>query len=70
MICLKCNNDQFIEEKVRFTPSIKDEEVEVVVPCMTCAKCHSPLMNTEQMSVLRKATSDKYKELQDLNKRR
>jgi len=66
MKCLKCNNDQFVEEKVRFTLSIKEEEIEVVVPCMTCAKCHSPLMNTEQMNILRKTASDKYKELHDL----
>lgn len=66
MKCLKCNNDQFVEEKVRFTPSVKEEEMEVVVPCMTCTKCHSPLMNTEQMNILRKAASDKYKELHEL----
>lgn len=66
MKCLKCNNNQFIEEKVRFTPSVKDEEIEVIVPSMTCTKCHSPLMNTEQMNFLRKTASDKYKELHGL----
>jgi putative zinc finger/helix-turn-helix YgiT family protein len=62
MKCLKCSNDQFIDENIRFTPIIKDEEIEVVVPCMTCTKCHSPLMTTEQMNTLRKAAADKYKE--------
>ena len=66
MKCLKCKNEEFIEQKIRFKPSIKGEIVEVIVPCMTCTKCHSPLMNSEQMNILRKAAADKYKELHGL----
>jgi len=66
MKCIKCDNNQFIEKKIRFTPIIKDKEVEVIAPCMTCTKCHTPLMTTEQMNILRKASADKYRETHGL----
>lgn len=62
MKCLKCDKTQFIEQKVRFTPEIKGETLEVIVPCTVCKNCQTPLMNTQQMSVLRRASVDKYKE--------
>ncbi|WP_194848347.1 type II TA system antitoxin MqsA family protein [Candidatus Neptunochlamydia vexilliferae] len=62
MKCLECNKTQFVEQKIRFTPEIKGETVEVIVPCMVCKSCQSPLMNTEQMNVLRRASADKYRE--------
>jgi putative zinc finger/helix-turn-helix YgiT family protein len=66
MKCLHCNNDQFVEQNTRFTPEIKGEVVEVIVPCMICNKCNAPLMNNDQMNVLRKATADKYREIHGL----
>jgi DNA-binding transcriptional regulator YiaG len=66
MKCLKCNNDRFIEKKMSFNPLIKEEIVEVIIPCMTCSKCRFPLMNAEQMNLLRKTAADKYKELHGL----
>lgn len=66
MKCLKCNKTQFIEQKVRFTPEIKGETLEVLVPCMVCENCESPFMDTKQMSVLRRYSADKYKENHNL----
>lgn len=63
MQCLKCDNDQFIEEESSFTLFLKGKKVEVEAPCISCTKCRFQLMNTEQMNVLRKAAADKYKEL-------
>ena len=66
MKCLVCQCDQFATENQRFSPSVKGETVEVVIPCMTCQKCHSPLMSAEQMNLLRKAAADKYRELHEM----
>jgi putative zinc finger/helix-turn-helix YgiT family protein len=61
MKCLNCNWDKFEEKNYRFTPEIKGEEVEVVISAMLCTKCHTPLMNDEQMSQFRRATADAYR---------
>lgn len=61
MKCLCCGGDQFVEKNWRFTPELKGEELEVIVPAMICVHCHEPLMNDEQMSVLRKAAADAYR---------
>jgi putative zinc finger/helix-turn-helix YgiT family protein len=61
MRCLNCDEDKFEEKNCRFTPEIKGEEIEVVVPAMVCIKCHHSLMNDEQMSQLRKAAADTYR---------
>ncbi|MDN3509463.1 MAG: DUF4065 domain-containing protein [Candidatus Neptunochlamydia sp.] len=66
MKCLKCNKTEFIEQKVRFTPEIKGETLEVIVPCMVCKNCQTPLMNTKQMNMLRHASADKYRENHNL----
>lgn len=61
MNCLQCNGKEFEEKNCRFTPEIKGEEVEVVVPAMVCNMCHSTFMNDEHMSGLRKAAVDVYR---------
>lgn len=61
MKCLHCNGNKFEKKNCRFTPEIKGEEVEVVVPAMVCSHCNTPLMNDEQMSELRKTTADAYR---------
>jgi len=66
MKCLKCNKTQFIEQKIRFTPEIKGETLEVIAACMVCKHCQTPLMNTNQMSALRHASADKYRENHNL----
>lgn len=60
MKCLNCDTNQFIVQKVCFSPEIKGKILEVTVPCMVCKNCQTPLMNTEQMTVLRRAATDKY----------
>ncbi|NGX49067.1 MAG: hypothetical protein K940chlam5_00663 [Candidatus Anoxychlamydiales bacterium] len=62
MKCLECDGDKFEEKKCRFTPEIKGEEVEIIVPAMVCVKCHTPLMNDNQMNQMRKAAADAYRE--------
>ena len=62
MRCLQCNKTHFVEKKVNFNPEIKGETLEVIVHCMVCENCQTPLMTTDQMSVLRRASADKYKE--------
>jgi putative zinc finger/helix-turn-helix YgiT family protein len=61
MKCLKCNGEQFSIKKIRFTPEIKGETVEVLLPSYVCDECSEALMDTAQMSALRKAAADKYK---------
>ena len=66
MKCLKCNSDKFVIQRMRFDPEIKEQIVEVIVPCHVCEKCGASLMDTEQMNVFRKAAVDKYREMKDL----
>ena len=66
MKCLHCNGNEFITKNCRFTPDVKGEEVEVVVPAMVCTQCHNPLMNDEQMSQLRKMAADEYRKIHGL----
>ena len=66
MKCLKCDKTEFTEQKVRFNPDIKGETLEVIAPCMVCDNCQTQLMTTEQMSILRRVSADKYKEKHNL----
>lgn len=66
MKCLHCDSDKFEEKNLRFTPEIKGEEVEVVVPSFICIECKNPLMDTEQMNVLRKMAADAYRKAHNL----
>jgi putative zinc finger/helix-turn-helix YgiT family protein len=66
MKCLKCNNTHFVKQNVRFSPTVKEEAIEVIVPCHVCKKCGTPLMDTEQMNTLRRTSTDKYRELHGL----
>lgn len=61
MKCLNCDCEKFESRNVRFTPEVKGEEVEVIVPSFVCKQCQMPLMNNEQMNVLRKTAADKYR---------
>jgi putative zinc finger/helix-turn-helix YgiT family protein len=61
MKCLNCDGNQFEKKNCRFTPEIKGEEVEVIVPAMVCSDCSTPLMDDEQMSHLRRAAADAYR---------
>lgn len=51
---------------MRFNPLVKGEEVDVVVPCFVCTECNSPLMNDEQMNLLRKSAADQYRKMHGL----
>jgi putative zinc finger/helix-turn-helix YgiT family protein len=62
MKCLQCSGTDFTLEKTRLSSKIKNQLVEVIVPCDVCKRCHTPLMDTQQMNLLRKAASDKYRQ--------
>jgi putative zinc finger/helix-turn-helix YgiT family protein len=66
MKCPNCNTEKFDTKNTRFNPEIKGEEVEIVVPCFVCTKCQSPLMDGEQMNVLRRSAADKYRKKHNL----
>ncbi len=66
MKCLNCDCEKFESKNIRFTPEIKGEEVEVVVPSFICTKCQTPLMDGEQMNVLRRSAADKYRKQHNL----
>lgn len=61
MNCLNCDCERFETRNIRFNPEIKGEEVEVVVPSFVCTKCQTPLMDGEQMNVLRRCAADAYR---------
>ncbi len=61
MKCLNCDGNQFEEKTCRFTPEIKEEEVEVIAPAMVCSHCGDYLMDSEQMSHLMKMAADAYR---------
>lgn len=66
MKCLNCDCEKFELKATRFNPEIKGEEIEVVVPAFVCAKCQTPLMDGEQMNVLRRSSANKYRKLHNL----
>ena len=66
MSCLKCGNDELVEEVVLHASEVKDQTVEVMVPCLVCAKCKATLMNSAQMDLYLCASADKYRELNHL----
>lgn len=66
MKCISCGHEKFDEKYLRFTPEIKGEEIEVVVPAFVCTKCQSPLMDGDQMNVLRRHAADKYRKIHEL----
>jgi putative zinc finger/helix-turn-helix YgiT family protein len=66
MECLNCESQSFETKTMRFNPEIKGEEVEVVVPAYVCTNCQTPLMEGDQMNVLRRAAADKYRQLHNL----
>ncbi len=61
MKCLKCNNTEFSTKKIRFTPELKGETLEVLLPAYVCKECGETLMDSKQMNALRKAAADEYK---------
>jgi putative zinc finger/helix-turn-helix YgiT family protein len=62
MKCLNCESEEFESKNIRFNPEVKGQEVEVVVPSFVCTKCQTPLMDGEQMNVLRRSAADKYRQ--------
>jgi YgiT-type zinc finger domain len=66
MKCLNCDGNKFEKKNCRFTPEIKGEEAEVIVPAMVCSHCGAPLMDDKQMSHLRKMAADVYRKKHDL----
>lgn len=66
MKCLNCDCEKFETKNVRFNPEIKGEEVEVVAPSFVCTNCQTPLMDGEQMNVLRRNAADKYRKQHNL----
>ena len=62
MKCYKCSGYQFIQQLTRFTPQVKSEQVEVIIPTNICTECNTPLLSVEQVNLLRKAAADRYRE--------
>jgi hypothetical protein len=62
MKCLRCDETKFIEKEMEFSPEIKGEPLKVMAPCMVCKNCQMQLMTTEQMGLLRRRSTDKYRE--------
>lgn len=61
MKCLTCNGVNFSIKTMRFNPKLKGETLELLLPAHVCNKCEEALMDSEQMSALRKAAADKYR---------
>lgn len=66
MKCLNCDCEKFESKNVRFTPEIKGELVEVIVPSFVCIDCQTPLMDGQEMNKLRKCAADKYRKQHQL----
>lgn len=61
MKCPHCNCEKFETKNVRFNPEIKGEEIEVIAPSFVCTQCQAPLMDGEQMNMLRRQAADQYR---------
>ncbi len=64
--CLKCKDSVFEVQHIRFSPEIKKQVVEVIVPCNICQSCQASLIDNDQMNVLRRAAADKYRKMKGL----
>jgi|GEM_PF-859305 len=62
MKCLECKSDKFKNAKARFHPTVKDEQVDVLVDATVCAKCGKAVMDDAQMDGLRRAGADAYRQ--------
>ncbi len=61
MECLECESTDFEKREMRFSPEIKGEKIDVIVPSFVCEKCGSTLMDTQQMNGLRRESADQYR---------
>ncbi|MES2273499.1 MAG: type II TA system antitoxin MqsA family protein [Chlamydiota bacterium] len=66
MKCFQCSADKFELQNRRFTPSIKNTVVEVVLCAHICKKCGTPLLTEEHVNNLRRLAADKYREKRKL----
>ncbi len=66
MNCLKCGCNKFFNQQVRFRPEVKEQVVEVILQSKVCENCKTPLVDAQQMNILRRAAADKYRELNQL----
>ncbi len=62
MTCLNCDSKNLEIKTIHCPLEIKGKTVEVNAPAFVCTTCQTPLMDTDQMNVLRKASADKYRE--------
>jgi len=60
--CLNCDSTAFVQKKIGIKTKYIDEALEVVVPAYVCKHCSEPLMDSDQMNVLRQAAADKYRD--------
>jgi len=61
MKCLNCDGTKFETKKVSIRSEYNGEAVDVIVPSFVCAKCKEQQMDSEQMDVLRAATTNAYR---------
>ncbi len=64
--CIQCSSSAFEIKPLSFFPKVKQQVVEVIVPSNVCKECNQTLMDTEQVNLLRKRASDRYRELHGL----
>ncbi len=62
MKCLNCDGIAFEQKKIGVKTKYLDETLEVVVPAYVCKHCSEPLMDSDQMNILRQAAADKYRD--------
>ena len=66
MKCIKCKKPDFREAEVTFKPEVRGTIVEVKVKAFVCSHCGEPLMSTEQMTEMQRASADAYRSTHDL----
>jgi len=62
MRCFKCKGDGYELKNVRFSPKIKNQEVDIVIHCRVCKQCDTPfVMDSKQENNIKRKASDKYR---------
>ncbi len=61
MECLNCNSKKFIKKKLRFSPVVKGQKIDVITLCDVCCSCGEALMDSKQMTLFRRESADAYR---------
>jgi len=66
MKCPICNGSDFEVKSHKFTPKVKNQLIEVALPCPVCKNCNTPLLDTQHVNHLRRLASDQYRKKHNL----